>query len=248
MKLNRILSFQFGIFFLVAMLLSSVSSVVFDHQFYLDLYERIHLAERENITSSDLEDSIFMMTDYVEGKRDDLNGTITWRNQVQPTFNTKEIRHMKDVRTLWQRAYWVMVISWILCIVAMVLLLARNKLAGLYDLMQGLLDGLVCFAVVLVFFGFWWFIDFTGFWTWFHTLVFPGNTDWLLDPATDFMIVICPEEMFSSMVFLIAGKLLAGLAPVAGLCLLARKTLPVYLDGLKLEKGSKEDRTQTANG
>lgn len=155
---------------------------------------------------------------------------------------------MKDVRHLWLSARMVMIVSWILCALCLILILILEGLRGVRSLFSGLKEAFVCLMVVLVFFGFWCLIDFTGFWTWFHTIVFPGNMDWLLDPATDFMIVICPEEMFSSMVFLIAGKLLAGLAPVAGLCLLARKTLPVYLDGLKLEKGSKEDRTQTANG
>lgn len=229
MKINRFLSFCFGICFIVAMLLSSVSSVVFDHGFYQDLYTRINLAKRENITQSDLENSIFMMTDYVEGKREDLNGTITWRGQQQPTFNAKEIRHMKDVRTLWQNARRVMIFCWLMVLFCAGILLAKRRLAGLNDLVQGLLDGLLFFAIVLVFFGFWWLIDFTGFWTWFHTVVFPGNSDWLLDPATDFMIVICPEEMFSSMVFLIAGKLLAGLAAVGGFGWLIHQTLPVLL-------------------
>ncbi len=238
MKLNRILSFGFGICLIVAMLLSSVSSVVFDHGFYQDLYTRIDLAKRENITPTDLEESIFMMTDYVQGSRDDLDGTITWRGQVQPAFNTKEIRHMKDVKALWLNARTVMIVCWLICGGCAVILLVRNHLEGLSDLMEGLLDGLLFFAIVLVFFGFWWFVDFTGFWTWFHTIVFPGNTDWLLDSATDFMIVICPEEMFSSMVFLIAGRLLAGLAAVGGFGWLAHQTLPVLLKaeaGLKLE-------------
>lgn len=217
-SLKRTLSLTFGLSIIVAMLLSSVQAVVFNHSFYTSLYEKIDLAQRENISKEDLEDSIFMMTDYVEGKRDDLDGHIYWHNHTQPTFNTKEIRHMKDVRDLWLKAQLVMRIAWVLALVSVITLALLEKKQCLADLALGFKDGLICFAVLLVFFGFWWLIDFTGFWTWFHTIVFPGNSDWLLNPATDFMIVICPEEMFSTMVFQIAARLVGSLA-VVGLVL-----------------------------
>lgn len=216
--LKRTLSLTFGLSIIVAMLLSSVQAVVFNHSFYTSLYEKIDLAQRENISKEDLEDSIFMMTDYVEEKRDDLDGHIYWHNHTQPTFNTKEIRHMKDVRDLWLKAQLVMRIAWVLALVSVITLALLEKKQCLADLALGFKDGLICFAVLLVFFGFWWLIDFTGFWTWFHTIVFPGNSDWLLNPATDFMIVICPEEMFSTMVFQIAARLVGSLA-VVGLVL-----------------------------
>ncbi|MDO4663584.1 MAG: DUF1461 domain-containing protein [Erysipelotrichaceae bacterium] len=204
-------SLVFGLSIIVAMVLSSVQAVVFNHSFYTSLYDKLNLAQVENISQQDLEESIFMMTDYVEGKRDDLNGEITWRGKKQPTFNTKEIRHMKDVRDLWLKAKLVMQVAWGLVIASLVILIACDRRQALFDLMLGFKNGLICIAVVLVFFGFWWLIDFTGFWTWFHTIVFPGNTDWLLNPATDFMIVICPEQMFSTMVFQIAMRFILSL-------------------------------------
>ncbi len=212
--MKRILSFGFGLFLIIALLISSVGKVVFDHGFYLDLYQRIDLAEQVNVSESDLEDSIFMMTDYVEGKRDDLNDTVFWKGEVRPTFNEKEIRHMKDVRHLWLSARMVMIVSWILCALCLILILILEGLRGVRSLFSGLKEAFVCLMVVLVFFGFWCLIDFTGFWTWFHTIVFPGNMDWLLDPATDFMIVICPEQMFSDMIARIALTLLASLVPI----------------------------------
>ena len=239
MRLNKILSLQFGFFLIIGLLLASVQSVVFSHDFYTELYARIRLAQRENISEEDLENSLFMMVDYVQSERDDLDGTITWHGQKQETFNTREKRHMKDVRTLWQRARLVMILSWILAVLAAVIILVREGLDGVGLLARGLMEGLACFAVVLVFFGFWWLIDFTGFWTWFHTIVFPGNTDWLLDPATDFMIVICPEEMFSTMVFQIAARLIASLAMFGAIAWLCQKTLPAYRMAEQILMGSR---------
>ena len=193
-------SLIFGLSIIVAMILSSVQAVVFNHSFYTSLYAKLNLAQVENISQEDLEESIFMMVDYVEGKRDDLNGEITWRSKKQPTFNTKEIRHMKDVRNLW---------------LSVVVLVVINRKQALFDLMLGFKNGLIAITILLVFFGFWWFIDFTGFWTWFHTIVFPGNSDWLLNPATDFMIVICPEQMFSTMVLQIALRFILSFGGLA---------------------------------
>lgn len=210
--IRKTFSLVFGLSMIVAMVLSSVQAVVFNHSFYTSLYDKLDLAQVENITQEDLEESIFMMTDYVEGKRDDLNGEITWKGKTQPTFNTKEIRHMKDVRTLWLKAKLVMQVAWGLVLISVIVLAIVSRKQALFDLMLGFKNGLICIVVLLTFFGFWWLIDFTGFWTWFHTIVFSGNSDWLLNPATDFMIVICPEQMFSTMVFQIALRFILSLA------------------------------------
>lgn len=208
-------SLIFGLSIIVAMILSSVQAVVFNHSFYTSLYAKLNLAQVENISQEDLEESIFMMVDYVEGKRDDLNGEITWRSKKQPTFNTKEIRHMKDVRDLWLKAKLVMQVAWGLVLLSVVVLVVINRKQALFDLMLGFKNGLIAITILLVFFGFWWFIDFTGFWTWFHMIVFPGNSDWLLNPATDFMIVICPEQMFSTMVLQIALRFILSFGGLA---------------------------------
>lgn len=213
-SMRKTFSLLFGLSIIVATLLSSVQAVVFNHSFYTSLYEKLDLAQVENISQEDLEESIFMMTDYVEGKRDNLDGEITWKGKTQPTFNTKEIRHMKDVRALWLNAKLVMQIAWGLVVISIIGLLLIDRKQVLVELSRGFKNGLICIAVLLVFFGFWWFIDFTGFWTWFHTIIFPGNSDWLLNPATDFMIVICPEQMFSTMVFQIALRLILSLGGI----------------------------------
>lgn len=215
-----------GLFLLGAMLLSSVSAVVFSHPFYQTLYNDLQLAEAIGVSQDDLEASIFMMTDYVEGKREDLTGQIVRYGQTQETFNEKEKRHMKDVRTLWLKARAVMIASWILCALSGVFILWRYGGTAASELYRGLLSAIFVGLGLLLFFGFWMMSDFTSFWTWFHTIVFPGNMDWLLDPAVDFMIVICPEAMFSQMIFQIALRLVLGTGGVLLLLWWLNRTLP----------------------
>lgn len=211
----KILPALFGFFLVTGALVSSVANVVFDHGFYLQLYEEIGLSQTTGVSEEDLQKAIFAMTDYVEGKRDDVEETITWNDEAQTAFDAKEVRHMKDVRTLWHRARAVMRASWLISAIIAVYMLVRYRIAGILDLAGGLLAGLGTLLILLLILGFWGMSDFTSFWFWFHTIVFPGNSDWLLNPATDFMIVICPEQMFSTMIVQIALVLLSALIPPA---------------------------------
>ncbi|UNT94546.1 DUF1461 domain-containing protein [Allobaculum sp. Allo2] len=72
---------SFGFSFLIAALLSSVAAVVFDHGFYIRLYDKLNLAQTVSVSDEDLQNSIFMMTDYVEGKRDNLDGKVFWKTK-----------------------------------------------------------------------------------------------------------------------------------------------------------------------
>lgn len=210
------LSFFFGLFLIVALLISSIKAVVFDPSFYQNLYSKLDWANQIQVSEEDLKSSISMMVDYVQEKRDDLEGEIVWKGQRQPTFNTKEIRHMKDVRDLWLKAKMVMHFSWWGCVLCGLLVILFKKEQSILWLFEGLKASFIFLGIVLILLGFWCCIDFTGFWTWFHTIVFPGNQDWLLNPATDFMIVICPEEMFSTMILHIALRLLIRLGLIFG--------------------------------
>ena len=59
----------------------------------------------------------------------------------------------------------------------------------------------------------WGIFDFSSLFTAFHRLLF-SNDLWLLDPATDLLIRICPESMFVWMAVLIGGGTLVWIAAV----------------------------------
>lgn len=211
MVMIRTAAFLAGAGLLVFWIVFCIQSVVFNHGFYQDLYRRIDLAHRENLKEEDLENAIYTMTDYVEGKREDLLVNVTWKGSEQQAFNEKETAHMEDVRALWQHAKTAMIAGIISFVLLVLLLYWKTGSDCIGYLCRGLLQAMACFAVILVFFGFWALIDFTGFWIQFHHIFF-SNQLWLLDPATDFMIVICPEEMFSSMIGAIVLPAVIGMA------------------------------------
>ena len=55
-------------------------------------------------------------------------------------------------------------------------------------------------------------LDFDRAFTVFHTIFFPGKTNWLFDPDTDQIINILPETFFMDCAILILAVLVIGCA------------------------------------
>lgn len=202
--IKRLLAFTASLCTVVVLLIVAVQLVCFDKNFYHTFYQEYQLAQKENIREEDARNAIDLMVDYAQGNRDDMDGTIQWKNGPQPAFNEKEKSHMKDVRMLWQNAKNTGLGAAVLGIVCILILW---KMTGKYLpawLSRGYIDVFICLTVLLVFFGFWMWIDFTGLWIQFHHWFF-SNDLWALDPFTDFMIVICPESLFFTMILKISA-------------------------------------------
>lgn len=79
---------------------------------------------------------------------------------------------------------------------------------------------LACAALPVAIAGFGLLIGFDNFFTLFHAVLFPGDSSWLFDPATDPVILILPAEFFLHC-FLIFGGIYEAIC--LGLWYLARR-------------------------
>ncbi|TGY66692.1 TIGR01906 family membrane protein [Dubosiella muris] len=228
----KALRFLFGWCVLVSVVLGSVRLQAFDRSFYEAYYEKTRLASQIGVSEADLTKSMQVMLDFVQGKRADLNERIVREGRTVPVYNAKEKAHMVDVRLLYERAMIVLgaaVAGMVLTLFGMAWI-AKDPKRLLANACAGLLTASLCFGIVLVWLGLWIATDFTDFWTRFHTLFFTNDL-WLLDPATDFMIVICPESMFSALVVAILLRTAFILLPLElGAWWLLKKKLPIGLD------------------
>ena len=59
-------------------------------------------------------------------------------------------------------------------------------------------------------------LDFDRAFVVFHSLFFPGKTNWLFDPRTDEIINILPQEFFMNCALLILAILIIGCAVLIG--------------------------------
>lgn len=142
--------------------------------------------------------------EYFEDDAETLRILVTVDGQETSLFNAKETDHMRDVKTLIRAVYRLnevslaIVLAYVACAVIWtgertVAGLARLALAGV-----GLGVGVV--GVVGVF-------ALTGFdraWTTFHEIAF-RNDLWQLDPDTDRLIQMFPEEFWQEATFIAGG-------------------------------------------
>ena len=170
--MRRVLSFIFGWCFIIVCVVFSIKSTALNPNFYIPKYEEMELASDIGVSKKDLNQSIRLLLDYLDDKRDDIKGHITWYGVSQETFNEKETSHMVDVKTLYQNALKVAKMAFIILVLIVLYFYLNDKTLMFAYLSKGFLMAMFTFILMLVFFGFWILTDFTSFWTWFHTIFF----------------------------------------------------------------------------
>lgn len=211
--MKKVLSYVFGWSLIIVCVVFSIKMTALNPNFYIPKYEDMHLASDIGVSQKDLNKSIRLLLDYLEDKRDDINGKITWYGVEQSMFNEKEKSHMVDVKALYQNALKTAKVSGLVFCLVILYFYWNEKEKMFAYLSKGLLSAVASLVVLLVFFGFWILTDFTSFWTWFHTVFF-SNQLWLLDPNTDFMICMLPETIFYQIVLSCVFHVVCYLVPL----------------------------------
>ncbi|MFA5451764.1 MAG: TIGR01906 family membrane protein, partial [Dehalococcoidales bacterium] len=146
--------------------------------------------------------------------------TVIKNGQLFILFNEKEVLHLKDVKDLVNLDYTALVLSslYVLGFCAVYLAL---KPAEWRKLLHKFMFGSVLALLVIAMIGIIALMDFNWLFLQFHLISFSNNL-WLLDPATDYLIMMFPEGFWADAALLVAG-LTAGGALLTGTasCILA---------------------------
>jgi len=210
---------------LFVLLFASLKLCMNDEAWFAKKYTRLGTAEAIGMSDEDVNASINSMIDYMEGRKDSIQLTVTFEGKEVEMFNQREIAHMVDVRNLYQGVKTIALVAGIVCVVGFVHASVIMRRDALLALSRGYLIGMGIFVLVVLCFGIWVLADFTSFWTAFHHLFFTNDL-WLLDPRVDRMILICPEQLFFGIVvrfigwFLLVALILCALSI---LCLRIRR-------------------------
>lgn len=217
-----------GIALSLALFLSALDWACFDRAFYRAHYADLRTAQSIGISEEDLRGATERLLDYIQLKAPNLDYEILLLNEAppraEPMFNTREVAHMADVRALYRGAMAfraAMLLLAGLCLAGIALRRLRGRRAWRASawraLRQGQVLGLAALAAALAAVGVWALVDFQGFWTRFHLLVF-DNDLWILNPATDRLILMVPQAFFSALVErIVAASLLVLLLANAAL-------------------------------
>lgn len=206
----------------IALIIFFVHVWCFNMSFYQEQFVKYQVAQEIGVNDADLNKSMKTVLDYLEDKRADITVEVTINGSVETMFNEREMLHMEDVKTLYQNAVKVAyagVISLLIIIWSIIDDRKKKKYTFIFSLKQGLLIAGFIIAAI----GIYAVADFNRFWIQFHQLFF-SNDLWLLNPATDNMILMLPEGLFNALVFRIVLSI-AGVVVVfaGGLFILERK-------------------------
>jgi len=220
--------------FVVGLLLMAVEIWCFHKAFYKSEYAKLQTAREIGISEEDLERATDALLDYLKGKREDLVVYADWNGDEREVFNEREKLHMEDVKILYQRA---MLVGHLFFGAGAAFAVAALFVKGWRRrALEGYIRGNTIFFAMLALIGLYAALDFGSFWTLFHQLLF-SNDLWLLDPATDVLIQMVPEQFFFDLVMriaLTAAVLIGGL--FAGALLLRHR----------YRKGRMHDADETA--
>lgn len=180
-------------------ILWSVEYVGTDAELYrkLQFEARPGILEYAGISENDLRTVNEALAQCLRGDPDvleDLEAEVFGKSR--PAFNARERVHMEDCRKLFSLARTVRRIAVSVGIAAVCAGFALNKKRRSISIALCLGPALIMLPIAAL--ALWAAADFNAAFNFFHEVLFTNDL-WLLDPATDLLIRICPQRMFMNM-------------------------------------------------
>jgi integral membrane protein (TIGR01906 family) len=190
----------------VALITTTIRVAISEQALYDYSVREFDAATASDIPESELVRANSELRDYIV---DEDAGPLAIRvteadGSEAPLFNAREISHMRDVRDLVQLMFTVQMIAVAVVIALSVIMVAlwpvRVLAAGLIygAALTGAIFGAVAILAVA---------GFDSAWSEFHTIAFTNDL-WQLDPDTDHLIQMYPQEFWFQASMLIAGAVL----------------------------------------
>ncbi|MFA9376284.1 MAG: TIGR01906 family membrane protein [Lachnotalea sp.] len=202
---------------IVVLFLTSFKFVLYhDINFYEKEYSKYNVLDAVKMEMKDVLYVTEEMMDYLIDKRADLVVETVVDGNEREFFNDREKLHMQDVKSLFMDGLMIRRIALAITIVSL-LLLVFMKVNLLRIISRSFLIATVLVATILGISAIYISSNFNAVFIEFHHLFF-NNDYWILNPETDLMINILPENFFFDVVKSVGltfGVLLAILLIVA---------------------------------
>jgi len=187
-------------------------------------YEQREIPQSIGIEKEELMHVTQELLDYMRGRRDEIYTIYaTVRGQERYFFSDIEVRHMIDVRELYDIAFMIRNASfWMLLF--LILAMAFLKIPILATIARCSREVIAAFVILLVILVGAIAIDFDRAFVMFHLLFF-NNDYWILDPRVDLLINMVPQVFFVEISIMIGALLLAFSGLIVGLSTLYLKNV-----------------------
>ena len=180
----------------LAILLSNAILIINADSFYEFEFNKNNTALKTNIEDSDLFLVVDNIQDFFNEKSNEKIYMTTYINGIEKKlFNSKEIRHMIDVKNLILNIKFLNYLLWATVIVILLIKISLSKdkilnslriIAKSYFIYS---VSILIATLILIALSFRWIFYF------FHIISFDNNL-WILDPRTDYLIKIFEEVFF----------------------------------------------------
>ncbi|HPL54583.1 MAG TPA: TIGR01906 family membrane protein [Bacillota bacterium] len=224
-RISVIFTILFVILAPVMFLLTDVQLIAYNREYYREEYNKYRIPEYIGMDMPNLMDSTEKLLLYLENKRADLDFKAGFNNGDEEFFSQRDKEHMVDVKGLFIKGRLIRDFSALYVLIVILTLFWRKpfkkqmrKLAG-YSVAAAL-AGLIPVIVLIILMN----IDFYKYFTIFHEIFFT-NELWLLDPATDRLINIFPQDLFTDMAFRISYFYIAEMVAILIIGILTLKFL-----------------------
>ena len=189
----RLVSVAFVLFLPLLIIGTSLRALVTDRDLILQGFRENNVANTTGLDDPQLQHIADAFVAYFQGPPGQIQMQVTAFGQQRPLFNDREVTHMEDVQAVIQTFLRLQVIA--VAVVAvragMAVAVERSTLPLGRDMLVS--AALMVLLVILV--GVLSLLDFDALWTRFHQIAF-RNDLWLLDPRTDYLIMLFPEPFW----------------------------------------------------
>ena len=208
---------------------------------YNDGFEKYSIARISGISDSDLRQVGAEIRGYINSGDEPLHIRTTVLGAERDLFNDREVAHMSDVKRLVRGVYILALASGALLAAIVVggfAILRRRFVEPLAKLALGggglTLGLLIVFGIVAL-------VGFDSVFLKFHQLSF-ANDFWQLDPRTDYLVRIFPQNFWFDATMWVAIRAIAGalLLTVAGTAYLVSRRYSGWQRALSGLKGARE--------
>lgn len=214
-------------FVIITVIAISLTSLVFsiemnayNKSYYIGKYRENNIS---NVTGKSMEELGTITDDlilYLKGGSNDL---------LEPHFNRREVMHMEDVKGLFDLARTIKYLGMVSIILAVFYFIKNKKLLKLTNtIFYGLFVNHTLLAIISILA----YNNFNKYFTYFH-LIFFSNDLWLLNPETDLMIQMLPENFFSGMALNILITFLVFLSLLQVVSLIYKNRNKLKVEGVK---------------
>ena len=200
---NRLLSIicaaVASILLIVALLIVSIEMFAINPGFFESEYSKLKTAQSIGISEQDLSAVTHKLINYTTDLDSNLDIQAEISGELQEVFGQREKDHMVDVKALYLAVRNVRTYCLIGAVALIIIAFLIAKGQALKTLCKAFLYVSGAFVLIVGALGVYAAVDFTSFWVSFHHLFFTNDL-WLLDPATDVLIMMVPEQFFSDLV------------------------------------------------